>query len=117
AFVREKVRVHTDPPRRREVLMTMKPMKWTACLITAFLTAMLGVVGYLRGGVQTSAKVDFVTQIQPILKENCYACHGPEKQKGKLRLDSRELSLAGGGSGPAIVPGHGNESYLVKRIK
>ena len=63
-----------------------------------------------------SAKIDFVTQIQPILKTACYDCHGPEKQKGKLRLDSRELALQGGGSGPAIVPGKSGESYLMKRI-
>ena len=63
-----------------------------------------------------SAKIDFVTQIQPILKTACYDCHGPEKQKGKLRLDSRELALEGGGSGPAIIPGKSGESYLMKRI-
>ena len=61
-------------------------------------------------------KVNFATQIQPILKNSCYECHGPQKQKGKLRLDSRELALQGGGSGPAIVPGKSKESYLVKRI-
>ena len=60
--------------------------------------------------------VDFVSQIQPILKSACYDCHGPEKQKGKLRLDSRELALIGGGSGAAIVPGNSGESYLIKRI-
>src|SRR5205085_8898 len=60
--------------------------------------------------------IDFATQIQPILKAACYDCHGPERQKGKLRLDSRELALHGGGSGPAIVPGKSGESYLIKRV-
>jgi mono/diheme cytochrome c family protein len=65
----------------------------------------------------TQPSIDFVQQVQPILRDNCYACHGPDKQKGKLRLDSRELALQGGGSGPSIVPGHGRDSYLVKRIR
>ena len=64
-----------------------------------------------------ATKIDFPSQIQPILKEACYSCHGPDKQKGKLRLDSRELALLGGGSGPAIVPGNGKDSYLVRRIQ
>jgi hypothetical protein len=68
------------------------------------------------GGAGAGGAVDFGRQVQPILKEACYSCHGPEKQKGKLRLDSRELALAGGGSGAAIVPGNSKESYLVKRI-
>src|SRR4051812_42193442 len=63
-----------------------------------------------------SKAVDFATQIQPILKQACYDCHGPQKQKGKLRLDSRELALAGGGTGPAIVPGNSSASYLIKRV-
>ncbi len=42
------------------------------------------------------------------------SCHGPEKQKGGLRLDSREMALMGGsGYGPAIVPGKSAESPLI----
>jgi hypothetical protein len=67
-------------------------------------------------GAAAAAPVDFAKSIQPILKEACYDCHGPAKQKGKLRLDSRELALSGGGSGPAIIPGNSTDSYLVKRI-
>src|SRR5258708_870231 len=67
-----------------------------------------------RGDVP--ATVDFATQIQPILKQACYDCHGPQKQKAKLRLDSRELALTGGGSGPAIVPGNSSASYLIHRV-
>jgi mono/diheme cytochrome c family protein len=57
----------------------------------------------LAAGVVNSAdtKVDFARDIQPILNQNCVKCHGPEKQKGKLRLDSRAAALTGGGDGPA----------------
>ena len=39
--------------------------------------------------------VDFATQIQPILESSCYSCHGPEKQKGKLRLDLKDKVIHG----------------------
>jgi len=58
----------------------------------------------------------FEEKVRPILAENCYKCHGSEKQKGSLRLDAREAVLAGGESGPVIVPGKPNESALVEAI-
>jgi uncharacterized membrane protein len=60
--------------------------------------------------------VDFVRDIEPILRNHCIKCHGPEKQKGKLRLDTRALSLKGGESGRAIQPGNGKESLLYMRL-
>lgn len=64
------------------------------------------------------AKVDFAFEIQPILSNNCYACHGPDKQhnKGGLRLDQYDLALKGGDSGPVIVPGEPDKSLLISRI-
>src|SRR4051794_29675622 len=47
--------------------------------------------------------VEFDKHIRPVLETNCLKCHGPEKQKGGLRLDSRAALLTGGNSGPAIV--------------
>lgn len=63
-------------------------------------------------------KIDFTTQIQPILSENCYACHGPDetKMEGGLRLDVRKLALKGGDSGKAIVPGDTGASLILERI-
>jgi hypothetical protein len=58
----------------------------------------------------------FETQVRPVLAENCFKCHGPEKQKAHLRLDSRAAALAGGDSGPAVVPGNLAESLLVTAI-
>jgi hypothetical protein len=58
----------------------------------------------------------FEETVRPVLIERCYECHGPEKQKGGLRLDSREAVLAGGDSGPALVPGHEEESLIIQAI-
>ncbi|HLJ95374.1 MAG TPA: PSD1 and planctomycete cytochrome C domain-containing protein [Gemmataceae bacterium] len=63
-----------------------------------------------------SAAESFERSVRPVLAANCFACHGPEKQKAGLRLDSRAGMLTGGDSGPAIVPGHPEESLLVKAI-
>ncbi len=38
----------------------------------------------------------FTVRIEPVLKEHCWRCHGPEKQRGGLRLDSREAVVRGG---------------------
>src|SRR5437764_12250819 len=61
-------------------------------------------------------KVDFARDVQPIFKSACYQCHGPEKQKGKLRLDAKTTALHGGKSGKSIVPGHVEQSEILKRI-
>ncbi len=62
------------------------------------------------------AAADFVTDIEPILKTNCYACHGEDQQLGQLRLDSRSVSMKPGPSGPRIVPGDAEASSLYQRI-
>ena len=59
----------------------------------------------------------FETSIRPLLVEKCQSCHGPDKQWGTLRLDSRDAILKGGETGPAIVPGKPDESLIVKAIR
>ncbi len=59
----------------------------------------------------------FETEIRPVLAEHCYGCHGSEKQKGGLRLDSLPAILEGGESGPAIVLGDPLSSLLVQAIR
>jgi len=58
----------------------------------------------------------FESKIRPILVENCQRCHGEKKQNGSLRLDSGAAVLAGGESGPAIVPGEPEKSRLIEAI-
>ena len=58
----------------------------------------------------------FTAHVKPVLEERCIGCHGPEKQKAHLRLDSRAAVLAGGEGGAAAVPGKPEESLLVKAI-
>ncbi|MDF1811545.1 MAG: PSD1 and planctomycete cytochrome C domain-containing protein, partial [Verrucomicrobiales bacterium] len=58
----------------------------------------------------------FETQIRPLLVESCFKCHGAEKQKGGLRLDSPTAALKGGDSGPAMVPGDLKASLMIRAI-
>src|SRR5688500_3556869 len=60
-------------------------------------------------------KVDFAKQVQPILAETCYSCHGAEKQKGKLRMDSLEAFSKGGENGPIVVAGDPAKSPMLTR--
>ncbi|MCE6990686.1 c-type cytochrome domain-containing protein [Dyadobacter sp. CY323] len=53
--------------------------------------------------------------VQPILQARCAQCHNANKQKGDLRVDQLALLLKGGEGGPALLPGKGSESDLIKR--
>ena len=68
--------------------------------------------------VASAEKIDFNSQIQPILSENCYACHGPDatKVESGLRLDREKDALKGGDDGKAIIPGDPEKSLLIRRI-
>ena len=61
----------------------------------------------------------FEKNIRPVLVDNCYKCHSAtsEKVKGGLLLDSKEGSLKGGDTGPAIVPGDLEKSLLIKAVR
>jgi hypothetical protein len=56
--------------------------------------------------------VSYAKHIQPVLADRCYSCHGPEKQKGELRLDSVEAIRKGGKNGAVLVPGDVAKSTL-----
>lgn len=54
--------------------------------------------------------------IEPIFQRRCYSCHGPNRQKGKLRLDQPDRIMKGGKDGEVIKPGNADSSEIVKRI-
>lgn len=61
-------------------------------------------------------EMELNVQVRSILAHNCYKCHGPEKIKGELRLDSKKMIFKGGKDGPVIEPGDPEKSDLYKRI-
>ena len=68
------------------------------------------------GAADPKALEFFENKVRPLLAERCLECHGPEKHKANLRLDSLAAILKGGDSGPALVPGKPEESLLVQAI-
>ena len=69
-------------------------------------------------GAQEPTGVDFYTQkVQPILSSTCYRCHGGTNHRGGLQIDSRASLLKGGRDGVVVVPGHADQSLLVKLIR
>jgi hypothetical protein len=58
----------------------------------------------------------FADLIQPILERRCAACHGPEKHKADLSVESYETLLKGGKDGPVLVVGKAVDSPLISRL-
>ena len=83
-------------------------------------TAELPVAAAATSPENSITKLTFNEHIQPILAENCYACHGPDPggRKASLRLDRAVSALAPHEKmGPAISPGKPDESPLIQRIE
>jgi mono/diheme cytochrome c family protein len=65
-----------------------------------------------------AAAIDFFeTKVRPLLVNQCLNCHGPEKQKAGLRLDSRAAMMEGGDSGPVVKPGDPEASRLLEVVR
>lgn len=66
---------------------------------------------------ESAPKVDFANDVAPILVGRCVECHGPQKQKGKLRLDTKAHAFAEADSGePVIVAGDAAKSEMIRRL-
>jgi len=64
----------------------------------------------------TQADVTFAKDIQPLFKASCLRCHGADRPRGGLKLDSREGALKGGHDGKMIVSGDSAKSLLVAAV-
>lgn len=64
--------------------------------------------------VPQSTPVSFEQDILPILQRSCLACHSASERQGDLVLETPQSLRDGGDSGPAIVPGKGTDSLLLK---
>src|SRR5262245_11935091 len=105
-----------DLPKRRQG-------RWAAMIFIVWLS-----VCFPSAAAEAPAKSDttvsdadkfefFEKQVRPTLQANCFKCHGPDEQKGGLRLDAIDSILAGGDTGPAIVAGKPDESELITAIR
>jgi WD40 repeat protein len=64
--------------------------------------------------LERTTPVDFATEIQPILRANCLACHNSTKAESELNLETPAAMLKGGANGAAIVAKNSAQSLLLK---
>lgn len=98
----------------------MKLRTVLVCLSVLSLVSLAATVTTKSGGAPGKATLSFNDDVQPLLADNCYACHGadPGSRKAQLRLDRAEYATAPRKDGPpAIVPGKPDESGIVQRIE
>jgi mono/diheme cytochrome c family protein len=88
-------------------------------LITFRICAVAFTISGLRllAAEPNAAGIDFFERkVRPLFAENCFSCHGEEKQKAKLRLDSPAAIRAGSESGVILVPGKPDESKIILAV-
>lgn len=90
-------------------------MHWRKLWATAGL-ALGGAAAAVAAEPSAESVEFFEKRVRPILVEHCQKCHGAEKQKGGLRLDSRDALMQGGDSGPAVVTGEPAKSLLIEAV-
>ena len=75
-------------------------------------------VGAPPASGQDEEKVDYLTQVKPILEAFCYECHGEDRSRREadLRLDIKELAFKDLGGFPNIAPGDPADSELYIRV-
>ena len=85
--------------------------------IDAFLSRKIHSALAASAGAVTAEGKLFHEKVHPVLSEHCFRCHG-EKEKGDLRLNSRDAALKPGISGdPAIVPTDPAKSHALTRVR
>src|SRR6266436_3039714 len=83
---------------------------------TLLLVMLSSAFGETKLPPSTNRKIDFEKDVQPVLSQKCYSCHGEDAQQSGLRLDKRQNALRGGDYGPVIIPGKSAESKLIRRL-
>jgi mono/diheme cytochrome c family protein len=85
--------------------------------IDAFLTARVDQAVAAASGPKTPAGMAFHEKVLPVLSDQCFRCHG-EREKGGLKLNSREAILQAGDSGnAAVLPGNPAHSQILARLR
>src|SRR5215218_9072708 len=93
-------------------------MRAASALLISGATALLSLTAAVSLGgheQQPPAQIEFVRDVQPILRESCIGCHGPTQQMNSFRLDRRRDALRGG-TLAVIGPGNSEGSRMSQRL-
>ncbi|HEX2750814.1 MAG TPA: PSD1 and planctomycete cytochrome C domain-containing protein, partial [Verrucomicrobiales bacterium] len=89
-----------------------------ALRVIASLIGWMTIAGGAVAASDDAAGIEFFERrVRPLLVDHCGSCHGAEKQKGKLRLDTPAGIRGGGESGPCLQPGLPEESRLITAVR
>src|SRR5438270_11115689 len=93
----------------------------SGCRCVVILSVFLSCALARAGELKPAATIDFAREIQPILSDNCYHCHGPDaaRRKAELRfdtLDAKQGPFAPRDGYSILVPGKLDDSVLIMRI-
>lgn len=96
---------------------------YSRLLLACICSSALPVWGQIQAGNEESAipdaeprKVDFVREVQPILRENCFECHSGDTNEGGLNLSLHSAAMQGGDGGPVLVAGDSEASVLLQLV-
>jgi hypothetical protein len=96
----------------------MKDQKMAARTLGNCIRALILIHFFVWHHFAFSSEDIFENKIRPLLLEHCYECHSADKkQKGGLLLDSKEGTLKGGDTGPALIPGNPAQSLIIQAVK
>jgi len=87
-----------------------RTMRFTKARVYSFSGALL----WFCAAPALRAEKDFFRDVYPFLRGNCVACHNKTTTKAGLNMETPGLLRKGGESGPAVIPGKGAESPLVR---
>ena len=94
----------------------MLPQRFGLLLFVACLCGLFQAGG--AAAIASDEDADFFeSQIRPLLAEHCVGCHGPRRQEGGLRLDSRTAVLKGGDGGAAAIAKDPNASRMLQAVR
>ena len=101
---------HLDSKKSVKGIIVMKHV----FSFTAGVVFLVGAAAGAEESLSTDELTFFETKIRPVLVRECYGCHSSKagNVRGGLRLDTKERMLLGGATGPAVVPGDLEESWL-----
>ncbi len=92
------------------------PLLVLTLLTGASLTALAGIDASKLPAPSKQKDITFAKDIKPLFETSCIRCHGAERPKAGLRLDSLEAVLKGSKEGPVVVKGDSAKSLLVESI-
>ena len=84
------------------------------CLVTIFLAALL-----VGAAAADDAEELFKKSVRPLFERKCFECHSAkaDELKGNLKLETLDDILKGGATGPAVIAGDAENSFLLRAMR